>query len=150
MSSYNPLQNAFIWNAPLKKGIMNKSILWISKGGHFESANVKCPFALSKMPLYIPWQNSLIKNALLKNGILKKGLLSKDRGGHIWEGKRAFPSNRQKSIFGLNQNPQNIVQLFGHKINITKGNIYLILHILKNKIKCYDIRAKWTKRVKNQ
>ena len=32
----------------------------------------------------------------LKKGILKKGIFSKDIGGHFWEGKRAFPPNRQK------------------------------------------------------
>ena len=55
-----------------------------------------CPFDLSKMPFSIAWQNALIKNALLKKGILKKDILSKDIGGHFWEGKRAFPPNRQK------------------------------------------------------
>ena len=66
MPSYNPLQNALIQNAIFKKGFMNKRILSSGIGGHFESANVKCPFALPKMLFYIPWQNALIKNVLLK------------------------------------------------------------------------------------
>ena len=77
---------------------MNKSTLSKSIGGNFKRENVKCPFALSKIPFYIPWPNALIQNAIFNKGIMNKCILSSSIGGH-------FKRENVKCPFALSKMP---------------------------------------------